>query len=109
MGAIAPAAMPFEIVVHERERILEIIYPPRPTAEDIDDYVRRVRSAIERLGGTWSCLVDQRKVQVLPPELVDRASALNAFAEERGMRRSARVVASAMAGLQARRLGRGAG
>jgi hypothetical protein len=94
----------FEIVVHKMERLLEVIYPERPDGADIADYSRRVKQSIDELGPGWDCLVDQRRLKLLAPELLDKVAALNAYAERHGMRRSARIVATAVAELQAARM-----
>ncbi|MBK7860472.1 MAG: STAS/SEC14 domain-containing protein [Archangiaceae bacterium] len=95
----------FEIQFHESERILEVRYPSRPTLESYHRYEQAVRQTIASLGGQWNCLVDQSSLKVMPPELPPRIAELNAWAKERGMNRTARVVqASAIAELQANRI-----
>jgi hypothetical protein len=101
--------MPFRIVVHAEPRVIEIVYPPTPTADDVATYVREIQTTIGRQTGPWGCLVDQRELAVMQPELADRVSSLNAYAVKHGMVRSARVVRSAVANLQAARIGRDAG
>ena len=96
--------MPFQITVHEADRIIDVVYPPQPTAEDVTDYLKRIRETITRLGGPWSALVDQGQLRVMPPEMVATMASLNAFAQLRGMKRSARVVSDAASGLQAWRM-----
>ncbi len=96
--------MPFDITVHEADRILEVVYPPQPTAEDVQDYLKRVKEAIEALSGEWSALVDQAHLRVLPPNIVPVMASLNAYAQLKGMKRSARVVTDAASGLQAWRM-----
>jgi hypothetical protein len=98
------AAMPFQIVVHADERILEVVYPPQPSAEDVQDYLKRVKEAMDTLGGEWSALVDQAQLRVLPPSVVQVMASLNAYAQHKGMKRSARVVTDAASGLQAWRM-----
>ncbi len=106
--------MAFEIIIHEHEheheheidKIVEIIYPEAPTAAEIDAYIAKVRATIDAQQGSWSCLVDQRKLIVLPPELVDRLAEINRYAERRGMVRAARVIASAVGSLQTNRMAR---
>jgi hypothetical protein len=100
------SSVPFDIVVHEADSIIEVIYPETPTAADVEDYVRRIKEAIARRRGPWSCLVDQRRLHVLSDTLYERIAGLNAYAQERGMKQSARVVASAVATLQATRMRR---
>lgn len=103
--------MPFEIIEHPGDAIIEllpmveVIYPAKATAEDVAAYDKRAREVIDaRRGRPFCCLADQRAQRVMPPELVDVASALNAYATARGMTRTARLVSSAIAGLQAHRL-----
>ena len=73
----------------------------------IEDYIYRVRTVIDGYPpGGWLCLVDQRNVLVMSPDLVDKVRVLNVYAVSRGMLRSARVVATAVAGLQASRMAR---
>ncbi|MBS1152968.1 MAG: hypothetical protein H6Q89_4666 [Myxococcaceae bacterium] len=100
----------FEIVVHGRERILEVRYPSRPTAESYARYETAVRAAIEAWRGEWDCLVDQSALSLMPPELPPVIAVLNAWARGKGMRRTARVVKdSAVAELQVNRILRESG
>jgi hypothetical protein len=96
--------MRFEIIVHSAEKILEVVYPPSPTEADISDYASRVRQTIDTMGASWSALVDQRQLRELPFELMKTLSGLNAYAQLKGMQRSARVVPDAAAGLKAWRM-----
>jgi hypothetical protein len=96
--------MRFEIIVHSAEKILEVVYPPSPTEADISDYASRVRQTIDTMGDSWSALVDQRQLRELPFELMKTLSGLNAYAQLKGMQRSARVVPDAAAGLKAWRM-----
>lgn len=96
--------MPFQITVHESDRILEVTYPSQPSQADVDDYLARVRTAIESFGGEWSALVDQSQLRVMPANMVTVMARLNAFAQLKGMKRSARVVSTAASGLQAWRM-----
>lgn len=96
--------MPFQINVHEADRIIDVVYPPQPTAEDVSDYLKRIRETILRLNGPWSALVDQGQLRVMPPDMVAIMANLNAFAQLHGMKRSARVVHDAASGLQAWRM-----
>ena len=97
--------MPFDVRVQPEARIVEVIYPPEPTQEEVDDYVRRLRAEVEALGpGEWKALVDQRSLKSLTPELVKAMSGLNAWAQANGMARSARMVSDPGAGLQAWRM-----
>jgi hypothetical protein len=98
--------MPFEIRVDRTRQLIEIVYPAQPTPDDIVVYVAEIQSAIASMNCDWDCLVDQRQLKVMPPELVEQVGFLNAWAAERRMRRSARVVAGAVASLQASRMAR---
>jgi hypothetical protein len=102
VGSIA--FMPFQITVHEADRILEVVYPSQPSQEDVDDYLNRVKTHIEAFGGEWSALVDQSQLRVMPSQMVSVMARLNAFAQLKGMKRSARIVATAASGLQAWRM-----
>ena len=100
----------FTVLVHAQERIVEVRYPARPTAEAIDAYERELRDAVQRLGAPWRCLVDQSSLVALAPELVARVTALNQWARAQGMERSVRVVAeSALGALQSKRIFRESG
>jgi hypothetical protein len=96
--------MPFQITVHAQDRILEVVYPPQVTAEDLAEYLSDVKKAIAGLGGEWSALVDQSQLRVMPTDVVSAMASLNAFAQLHGMKRSARVVSDAPSGLQAWRM-----
>ncbi len=96
--------MPFQITVHEADRILEVVYPSQPSQADVDDYLARVRTVIEGFGGEWSALVDQSQLRVMPSNMVSAMAKLNAFAQLKGMKRSARIVSTAASGLQAWRM-----
>lgn len=96
--------MPFQIIVHEPDRILEVIYPAQPTEADLKDYLARVKEAIEKLAGEWSALVDQSQLRVMPANMVAEMARLNAHAQLKGMKRSARIVSTAASGLQAWRM-----
>jgi len=87
-----PTPSDFVIVMHAAERILEVLYPARPTPDMFDAYEERLRRMVKKLGGRWMCLVDQRAMPVAPEGLTDRIADFNAWALEHGMTRSARVV-----------------
>ncbi len=100
----------FVVIVHESERIIEVRYPARPSATSYDAYEREIRAAIEAMGGTWDCLVDQTALKTLAPEFPARIADLNTWARIKGMRRTARVVAeSAIGELQGARILRDSG
>jgi hypothetical protein len=96
--------MPFQIIVHEPDRILEVIYPAQPSEADLKDYLARVKETIEKLAGDWSALVDQSQLRVMPAHMVAEMARLNAHAQLKGMKRSARIVSTAASGLQAWRM-----
>jgi hypothetical protein len=98
--------MGFEISVNEREQIVEITYPARPSDSEIDAYVRDIKAVMDRLPKGWRCLVDQRQLAVMAPELVEKVAALNAYGAGRGMARAARVIATSVANLQTARMAR---
>lgn len=96
--------MGFDVIVHEADDLLEFVYPEDPTAADVVAYAARVRTVVGARKKPWSCLVDQRKLRVIPPELLAKLAELNTFAAANGMQRAARVVVTAVAALQATRL-----
>jgi hypothetical protein len=96
--------VPFEIVVHDVGSIIEVIYPHRPTVEDVGEYLIRIKTVIAEHNGPWSCLVDQRQLSVLSDSLYEEIAALNVYAQRHGMKQSARVVSSAVASLQTARM-----
>ena len=98
--------MGFEISVNTEEKIVEITYPARPTDAEIDAYVREIKAVMDRQPKGWRCLVDQRQLAVMPPELVDKVAELNAYGVKRGMARAARVIATSVANLQTARMAR---
>src|SRR5947209_3574267 len=98
--------MGFEISEHGAERIVEITYPARPTDVEIEAYVREIKAVMDRQQKGWRCLVDQRQLAVMLPELVDRVGELNTYGVKRGMARAARVIATSVANLQTARMAR---
>lgn len=95
----------FRIVVHPAERVIEVIYPPKPTDASFDRYEGQIRAAITELGPPWRCLVDQRSVPVFDAVLGARIARLNEWAGRQGMEKSVRVVPRGMlAQLQAREI-----
>jgi hypothetical protein len=98
--------MPFEIRIDRPRQIIEVVYPARPTSDDVAAYVVAIQSAIVSMEGDWDCLVDQRQLKLMAPALVEEVAVLNTWAEQRRMRRSARVVSGAVASLQATRMAR---
>lgn len=105
--------MPFEIIEHPGDAILEIlpilevVYPTNPSDADVAAYDARARQIVVAQRRRRFCvLVDQRALPVMPPELVKVLAELNAYAAERGMVRSARVVSTTIAGLQMHHMAR---
>jgi hypothetical protein len=98
--------MPFQIYIHEAAEIVEVIYPPHPTAEDVAAYVAEVTRLLDGRRRRFGCLVDQRALVLMPPDLVHTVAALNAYAEMRGMVRSARIAPSDLAHAQTERMAR---
>ncbi len=100
----------FTVVVHAKQRIIEVRYPARPSLESYEKYEKEIRAAIEAMGGTWDCLVDQTALRALAPEFPPRIAELNHWARAHGMRRTARVIAdSAIGELQGMRILRDSG
>ena len=98
--------MGFEISINDQEKIVEIIYPARPSDSEVDAYVREIKAVMDRQPKGWRCLVDQRQLAVMPPELVEKVAELNAYGVKRGMARAARVIATSVANLQTARMAR---
>jgi hypothetical protein len=98
--------MPFQIYVHEAADIIEVIYPPHPTQEDVAAYVTEVTRLLDARRRRFGCLVDQRALVVMSQELVHTVATLNAYAEIRGMVRSARIAPSQLAQAQTERMAR---
>lgn len=96
--------MAFDIIIHGDEHILEVVYPTVASEADVSHYAARVRQTIDSMGESWTALVDQRQLRALPRELMSTLAGLNAYAQLKGMQRSARVVPDAAAGLQAWRM-----
>jgi hypothetical protein len=98
--------MGFVIKVDAAAGIVEITYPARPTDSEIDVYVREIKAVMDVQPKGWRCLVDQRQLAVMAPELVDKVAQLNAYGVKRGMARAARVIATSVANLQTARMAR---
>jgi hypothetical protein len=96
--------MSFVIIDHPAERIIEVIYPAEPSASEVADYTLRLKRLMDAQTSAWSCLVDQRASKMIAPKLMEKIGLLNAYAQRKGMLRSARVVASKVAMLQANRI-----
>jgi hypothetical protein len=98
--------MPFQVYVHEAADIIEVIYPPHPTHEDVAAYVAEITRLLDMRKRRFGCLVDQRALVLMPTDLVPTVASLNAYAEMRGMVRSARIARSGVAQAQTERMAR---
>jgi hypothetical protein len=97
-------------IAHLPHDIIEIIYPSEVTPTDVLEYVEHLKKDVLARGGAeWSALVDQSRLDRMSSSLVKEMSQLNAFAQNNGMRRSARVVSNPSSGLQAWRMTQNAG
>jgi hypothetical protein len=100
----------FEVHIHERERIVEVTYPKRLTREALDDYRAQLERAVVKLGPTWRCLVNQTRLDVIPPHLTDIITEMNRWAAAHGLVAAVRVVKKTAVGeLQSRRILRESG
>jgi hypothetical protein len=99
------------VTVHPDQRVLEVIYPARPTAEASDRYSAALKEAVAKLGsGPFDAVVDQRAMPILSAEISERMSLLLGWVHQHGLRRMMRIVRrSAIAELQAKRIVRDAG
>jgi hypothetical protein len=93
--------MPFVITEHPKDHIVEVTYPAEPTAGDVADYTMRIKRAMDEQKQPWCCLVDQRALKMISPKLMEKITLLNGYAQKRGMKKTARVVSSNAAMLQA--------
>ena len=100
----------FELHVHERERVIEVKYPRRLTADALKAYESELKEAVKKLGSTWRCLVDQTNLDVIPPHLTDLITEMNRWAIAHGLVGAARVVRKTAVGeLQSKRILRESG
>lgn len=100
----------FEVQVHEHERIVEVKYPRRLTADSLHEYETTLKAAVEKLGSGWRCLVDQTSLDVIPPHLTDQITEMNRWAAQHGLVAAARVVRKTAVGeLQSKRILRESG
>jgi hypothetical protein len=100
----------FIVRVHERENILEVVYPASPTLESFQRYERAVRAAVMRMRKPYACLIDLRPVGLVPPDLQAAGTALTQWASAQGLGRLARVIKeSTLAEMQAQRAFRNTG
>jgi len=98
--------MPFDVRIHPGKSILEIVYPPVPSAHEVEDYAAQLRRIIPELTPEWASLVDQRGLEAMPKELLRAVATLNVYAEAHGMARSARVVSDEAEAMQSWRIAR---
>jgi len=94
----------FRVYIHEAANIIEAIYPPHPTPEDVAAYVKDITRILDERKKQFGCLVDQRALIRMPQELVQTVASLNAYAELRGMVRSARIAPGDLAEAQTERM-----
>jgi hypothetical protein len=100
----------FELLVHERERIIEVKYPRRLSIASLEHYATELKLAVGRLNSTWRCLVDQTNLDVIPPHLTDLITEMNRWAVQHGLVAAARVVRKTAVGeLQSKRILRESG
>jgi hypothetical protein len=100
----------FEVRIHEPERIVEVTYPKRLTPEGLEAYRAALEAAVQRLGSSWRCLVDQTRLDVIPPHLTDVITERNRGAAAHGLVAAVRVVKRTAVGeLQSRRILRESG
>ena len=100
----------FEVQVHERERIVEVRYPRKLTADSLHEYEATLKAAVGKLGSGWRCLVDQTSLDVIPPHLTDQIAEMNRWAAQHGLVAAARVVRRTAVGeLQSKRILRESG
>lgn len=98
--------MPFDVTVHPGGAIIEIQYPAAPTAKDVESYAAHIKRILPELADEWASLVDQRGLDSMPKGLLRAVATLNAFAQDHGMVRSARVVSDSSEGMQSWRIAR---
>jgi hypothetical protein len=103
----------FVVTLHEKERVLEVVYPARITLAAFEKYETQTRELIAQLApaGPWHCLVDQSRVAAtMSPDMPPRIADLVAWSLEQGMDRVARVLSPSELGrLQTGRILRAAG
>lgn len=100
----------FKVQVHERERVIEVKYPRKLTAEALEAYEAQLHRVVEQLGASWRCLVDQTSLDVIPPHLTDQITEMNRWAAKHGLVAAARVVKKTAVGeLQSKRILRESG
>jgi hypothetical protein len=98
--------MPFRIVQHRGDHIVEVTYPDTISALDHADYTIQIKQVIDAQPATWGLLVDQR-TQRLDDKLKGKMLALYGYAMKRGMKASARVLGSSLEALRLADLVRG--
>jgi hypothetical protein len=98
--------MPFRIVQHRSDRIVEVVYPESISALDHADYTIQIKQLIDAQTTTWGLLVDQRAHRI-DDKLKGKMLALYGYAAKRRMLASARIVASTLEQLRLNDLLRG--
>jgi hypothetical protein len=102
----AAGAMPFRIVQHRSDRIVEVVYPDTISALDHADYTIQIKQLIDAQTVSWGLLVDQRAHKI-DEKLKGKMLALYGYAAKRRMAASARIVGSTLEQLRLNELLRG--
>jgi hypothetical protein len=98
--------MPFRIVQHRSDRIVEVVYPEAISALDHADYTIQIKQLIDAQTSNWGLLVDQRAHKI-DEKLKGKMLALYGYAAKRRMVASARIVSSTLEQLRLSDLLRG--
>jgi hypothetical protein len=91
--------MPFRIVQHRSDRIVEVVYPETITSLDHADYTIQMKQLIDAQTGSWGLLVDQRAHRI-DEKLKTKMLALYGYAAKKRMVASARIVGSTLEALR---------
>jgi hypothetical protein len=87
--------MPFRIVQHRSDRILEVVYPDAISALDHADYTIQIKQLIDAQASQWGLLVDQRAHKI-DEKLKGKMLALYGYAAKKRMVASARIVSTTL-------------
>jgi hypothetical protein len=87
--------MPFRIVQHRSDRILEVVYPDAISALDHADYTIQIKQLIDAQASQWGFLVDQRAHKI-DEKLKGKMLALYGYAAKKRMVASARIVSTTL-------------
>jgi hypothetical protein len=98
--------MPFRIVQHRSDRILEVVYPPTISSLDHADYTIQIKQVIDAQVQPWGLLVDQGAHRI-DDKLKGKVMALYGYAAKRKMVASARIVGSSLEQLRLSEMLRG--